>query len=93
MKRKFSTLKLARSLSRFAMLQREKSQYLLLLDIVLELPRETTPKEINQLLKDSSESGVLKGILGYSDLPLVSGKYKFTHETVSNDLRLCVLHL
>ena len=37
--------------------------------------RETTKEEVNALLKTASESGPLKGILGYSDEPLVSIDY------------------
>jgi glyceraldehyde 3-phosphate dehydrogenase len=37
--------------------------------------RETTVEEVNSLLKAASESGPLKGVLGYSDEPLVSIDY------------------
>jgi glyceraldehyde 3-phosphate dehydrogenase len=40
-------------------------------DVVFEMKKETTKEEINGLLKAAAE-GELKGILGYTDLPLVS---------------------
>jgi glyceraldehyde 3-phosphate dehydrogenase len=45
-----------------------------LTDCVFEVSRETTPEEVNQLLKEASE-GSLSGILGYEDRPLVSADY------------------
>ncbi len=45
-----------------------------LVDVVFELERETSVEEINSLLKKASE-GSLKGILGYTDLPLVSSDF------------------
>ncbi|KPU42317.1 glyceraldehyde-3-phosphate dehydrogenase 2 [Oxobacter pfennigii] len=44
-------------------------------DFVCELKKEVTEKEINEALKNASQ-GSLKGILGYSDEPLVSVDYK-----------------
>jgi glyceraldehyde 3-phosphate dehydrogenase len=37
--------------------------------------RDTTVEEVNSLLKAAAESGPLKGVLGYSDEPLVSIDY------------------
>ncbi|MDQ0157072.1 type I glyceraldehyde-3-phosphate dehydrogenase [Robertmurraya andreesenii] len=45
-----------------------------LVDLVAELNKEVTVEEINSALKAASE-GELKGILGYSELPLVSRDY------------------
>ncbi|WP_449622765.1 type I glyceraldehyde-3-phosphate dehydrogenase [Robertmurraya sp. Marseille-Q9965] len=45
-----------------------------LVDLVAELGKEVTVDEINAALKEAAE-GDLKGILGYSELPLVSGDY------------------
>jgi glyceraldehyde 3-phosphate dehydrogenase len=45
-----------------------------LTDSVFEVARETTPEEVNDLLKAASE-GPLNGILGYEDKPLVSADY------------------
>ncbi|QGQ48032.1 type I glyceraldehyde-3-phosphate dehydrogenase [Metabacillus sediminilitoris] len=45
-----------------------------LVDLVAELDAEVTVDEINAALKEAAE-GDLKGILGYSEEPLVSGDY------------------
>lgn len=45
-----------------------------LVDLVVELEKDVTVDEINSALKEASE-GELKGILGYSEEPLVSGDY------------------
>lgn len=43
-------------------------------DLVVQLQKKVTVEEVNAALKDASENG-LKGILGYSELPLVSVDY------------------
>jgi glyceraldehyde 3-phosphate dehydrogenase len=43
-------------------------------DLVAELEKNVTAEEVNQALKEAAE-GPLKGILSYSELPLVSGDY------------------
>lgn len=43
-------------------------------DLVCELEKNVTTEEVNKALKDASENE-LKGILGYSELPLVSIDY------------------
>ncbi|MCK6258552.1 type I glyceraldehyde-3-phosphate dehydrogenase [Fictibacillus sp. WQ 8-8] len=45
-----------------------------LVDLVAELDKEVSAEEINAALKEAAE-GPLKGILGYSDEPLVSTDY------------------
>ncbi|MGM0902656.1 MAG: type I glyceraldehyde-3-phosphate dehydrogenase [Bacillota bacterium] len=45
-----------------------------LVDLVAELDKEVTVEEINAALKEAAE-GDLKGILGFSEEPLVSGDY------------------
>lgn len=45
-----------------------------LVDLVAELNQEVTAEEVNAALKAAAE-GELKGILGYSEEPLVSGDY------------------
>jgi len=42
-----------------------------LVDVVINLEKETTTEEVNQVLKESA-NGQLKGILAFSDEPLVS---------------------
>ncbi|GLV29693.1 glyceraldehyde-3-phosphate dehydrogenase [Sphingobium sp. TomTYG75] len=44
-------------------------------DLKFIAKRSTTKDEVNQLLKAASEAGPLKGVLGYSDEPLVSIDY------------------
>ena len=46
-----------------------------LTDIVFDVKRDTTVKEVNQLLKEAA-AGELKGILGFEEKPLVSIDYK-----------------
>ncbi len=45
-----------------------------LVDLVAELDQEVTAEEVNAVLKEAAE-GPLKGILGYSEEPLVSTDY------------------
>lgn len=45
-----------------------------MVDVVFEVGRETSVEEVNKLLKEASE-GEMKGILGYSEEPLVSSDY------------------
>jgi len=44
-------------------------------DLTAELDKSVTVEELNAAFKEASEKGVLKGILGYSDEPLVSVDY------------------
>ncbi|WP_221791819.1 type I glyceraldehyde-3-phosphate dehydrogenase [Aquisediminimonas sediminicola] len=46
-----------------------------LVDLTFTPARDTSVEEVNALLKAASENGPLKGILGYSDEPLVSIDY------------------
>ncbi|MGY4688991.1 type I glyceraldehyde-3-phosphate dehydrogenase [Salibacterium sp. K-3] len=48
-----------------------------LVDFVAELEQDVTAEDVNNALKEASE-GDLKGILGYSEEPLVSGDYNST---------------
>lgn len=45
-----------------------------LVDLVAELNQDVTAEDVNAALKEAAE-GDLKGILGYSEEPLVSGDY------------------
>jgi glyceraldehyde 3-phosphate dehydrogenase len=47
-----------------------------LTDCVFKVKRPTTVEEVNRLLRQASEAGPLKGILGYEERPLVSIDYK-----------------
>ena len=46
-----------------------------LVDVVMDLERETTTDEVNQALKDAANEE-LRGILGFSEEPLVSSDYR-----------------
>ena len=46
-----------------------------LTDMVFDVSRDTTPEEVNTLLKEAAE-GELKGILGFEERPLVSIDYR-----------------
>ncbi|MGB7563689.1 MAG: type I glyceraldehyde-3-phosphate dehydrogenase [Prochlorococcaceae cyanobacterium] len=58
-------------------------------DMVLEVSRGTDRDEVNAVLKSASE-GAMKGIIKYSDLPLVSSDHAGTDEStiVDSDLTL-----
>lgn len=45
-----------------------------MVDVVFEVDKDTTAEEVNKAFKEASE-GKLKGILGYSEEPLVSSDY------------------
>ncbi|EEP92333.1 MULTISPECIES: type I glyceraldehyde-3-phosphate dehydrogenase [Yersinia] len=47
-----------------------------IVDLTVNLKREATVEEINAAFRQASESGPLKGILGYSEEPLVSSDYR-----------------
>jgi glyceraldehyde 3-phosphate dehydrogenase len=51
-------------------------------DCVFEVKKAVTKEEVNAALKAASESGPLKGILGYETKPLVSADY--TNDTRSS---------
>ena len=58
-------------------------------DLVAQVEKNTIAEEVNEALKKASETS-LKGILGYTDLPLVSSDFKGTNvsSTVDSDLTL-----
>lgn len=51
-----------------------------MVDLTFESARDTTVEEINSIVKAATESGPLKGILGYNTLPLVSTDFNHTEE-------------
>lgn len=55
-----------------------------LVDLVAELEKEVTAEEVNAALKEAAE-GPLKGILGYSEEPLVSRDYNGSSESSTID--------
>jgi len=58
-------------------------------DMVLEISRDTTKQEVNAVLKAASENA-MKGIIKYTDLPLVSSDHAGTDESaiIDSDLTL-----
>ena len=58
-------------------------------DLVAQVEKSTIAEEVNGALKKAAETS-LKGILGYTDLPLVSSDFKGTNvsSTVDSDLTL-----
>jgi len=54
------------------------------IDLVVQLGRAATVEEINSALKEAAE-GPLKGILGYTDLPLVSTDFNGTRVSSTVD--------
>lgn len=61
------------------------------LSLNLELDKDITAEEINQILKQASE-GEMKGHLGYSDQPLVSVDYRGdTHGAIVDSLSTSVI--
>ncbi|MFK3935918.1 type I glyceraldehyde-3-phosphate dehydrogenase [Alkalihalobacillus sp. NPDC078783] len=62
-----------------------------LVDLVVELDKEVTAEEVNAALKEAAE-GNLKGILGYSEDPLVSQDYNGnTHSSTIDALSTMVM--
>lgn len=60
-------------------------------DLVVELDQETTAEEINEVLKQKSQ-GELKGIMQYTDLPLVSKDFNGNdHSTIMDGLSTIVM--
>lgn len=59
-----------------------------LVDLNFQAARETTVEEINALMKAASESGRLKGVLGYNTLPLVSMDFNHTTQASNFDATL-----
>jgi glyceraldehyde-3-phosphate dehydrogenase (NAD(P)) len=61
-----------------------------MVDFVVQVEKPTITEEVNQALKESSENS-LKGILGYSELPLVSSDYQGTNESSIVDSNLTMV--
>ena len=60
-----------------------------IVDLVAQVKKKTITEEMNEVLKKASET-TMKGILGYTDEPLVSIDYRKTNEsaTIDSDLTL-----
>jgi glyceraldehyde-3-phosphate dehydrogenase (NAD(P)) len=61
-----------------------------MVDFVVQVEKRTITEEVNEAFKQASE-GELKGILGYTDLPLVSSDYQGTDESSVVDSSLTMV--
>ena len=61
-----------------------------MVDFVVQTQKRTITEEVNQALKEASE-GSLKGILGYTELELVSSDYQGTNESSIVDASLTLV--
>lgn len=61
-----------------------------MVDFVVQTEKRTIAEEVNQALKNAAE-GPLKGILGYSELELVSSDYQGTDESSIVDANLTIV--
>jgi glyceraldehyde-3-phosphate dehydrogenase (NAD(P)) len=61
-----------------------------MVDFVVQVEKRTITEEVNQALKHAAE-GELKGILGYSELSLVSSDYQGTDESSIVDSQLTMV--
>lgn len=60
-------------------------------DLVAHLARETSPEEINDVLREATE-GEMRGIMAYSEAPLVSRDYNGNpHSTIVDSLSTMVI--
>ncbi|MCP1659122.1 type I glyceraldehyde-3-phosphate dehydrogenase [Neisseria perflava] len=59
-----------------------------LVDLSFVAARETSVEEINALMKAAAETGRLKGVLGYNNLPLVSMDFNHTSQASHFDATL-----
>jgi glyceraldehyde 3-phosphate dehydrogenase len=60
-------------------------------DVVFEVEKATTAEEVNKVLKEASE-GAMKGVLGYSEEPLVSIDYRGDkHSSIVDGLTTMVI--
>ncbi|ELS01873.1 glyceraldehyde-3-phosphate dehydrogenase, type I [Xenococcus sp. PCC 7305] len=59
-------------------------------DLVAQVEKKTIAEEVNEVLKAAAE-GELKGILGYTELPLVSGDFKGTNVSSTIDSQLTLV--
>ncbi len=58
-------------------------------DFVAQVEKNTIAQQVNDVLREASENS-MKGILGYSDLPLVSCDYRGTDESSTVDSSLTI---
>ena len=61
-----------------------------MVDFVVQVEKRTITEEVNQVLKDAA-NGPMKGILGYSELPLVSSDYQGSNDSSIVDSSLTLV--
>jgi glyceraldehyde-3-phosphate dehydrogenase (NAD(P)) len=61
-----------------------------MVDFVVQVEKQTIVEEVNEVLKDAAE-GDLKGILEYSELPLVSSDYRGSNASSIVDASLTMV--
>ncbi|MEO0828713.1 MAG: hypothetical protein AAFY67_24275, partial [Cyanobacteria bacterium J06642_9] len=61
-----------------------------IVDLVVQVEKPTITEQVNEALKQASQ-GSLKGILGYTELPLVSIDYRKTDESSTVDSSLTMV--
>ena len=61
-----------------------------MVDFVVQVEKRTITEEVNQVLKDAA-NGPMKGILGYSDLPLVSSDHQGSNDSSIVDSSLTLV--
>ncbi len=61
-----------------------------IVDLVAQVSRKTITEELNDVLKKASETN-MKGILGYTDEPLVSVDFRKTNESATIDSQLSLV--
>jgi glyceraldehyde-3-phosphate dehydrogenase (NAD(P)) len=61
-----------------------------IVDFVAQIEKKTIADEVNEVLKNAA-AGPLKGVLAYSDLPLVSSDYRKTDESSIVDSSLTLV--
>jgi len=59
-------------------------------DLVIQVEKPAIAEQVNEILKSAAE-GHMKGILGYSDLPLVSSDYRKTDDSSIVDASLTMV--
>ncbi|MGB3294004.1 MAG: type I glyceraldehyde-3-phosphate dehydrogenase [Phormidesmis sp.] len=61
-----------------------------IVDLVAQVSKKTITEEVNEVLKNASQT-TMKGILGYTDEPLVSIDYRKTDESATIDSELTLV--
>jgi glyceraldehyde 3-phosphate dehydrogenase len=63
-----------------------------ILDLICQVKKKTTPKQVNSVFKKASQQKRLRGILGAEETPLVSSDYKGNSLSAIVDLPLTIVN-